>query len=80
MSDLQHRAQKGKEHGVTWTIDDSNYDPVIVTAESIKGHESITYKCTYRPIFGHDVDDISNIEIILENLIRKYATDRYLGT
>lgn len=75
------KIKTGTEHGVEWKIDSTKYDPVIISVKSLTTGEEETeiYECNYRPIFGYDVLDNSNIEEILDKLIVKYANDGYKG-
>ena len=69
------RIYKGFENGVDWEIDMSKFDPVfiIVKNRSTGKGENVIYNCQYRPIFGYDISDTNEINIILDNLINKYA-------
>lgn len=69
------RIYKGFENGVDWEVDKSKFDPVVIIVKNRntgKG-ENVVYNCQYRPIFGYDISDTNEIEIILDNLINKYA-------
>lgn len=78
---MEERITRGTEHGVEWEIDSTQFDPIIISVKSTKTgkEEKIIYQCIYRPIFGHDMDDVRAVEKILDDLIVKYADDGYRG-
>lgn len=68
----------GVEHGVQWTIDDSRFNPIIITVENIKTSEkeTVEHHLLYpNAIFGYDFMDIQEVERTLDGLIKKYADD-----
>jgi hypothetical protein len=68
--------QTGTEHGVTWTVDTkTKVDPIIITVKSDKGEKTVEHRCSHRPIFGYDGDDLNDVEEILDKLIKEYATE-----
>jgi hypothetical protein len=69
------RIYKGFENGVDWEVDKSKFDPIIIIVKNRNtgNGEKVVYNCQYRPIFGYDISDTNEVEIILDNLINKYS-------
>lgn len=59
--------------GLRWTIDELAGDdiPIKIYDKDGKVLVEYLYKCTHRPIFGLDVDDIAEINKILDQLLKE---------
>ena len=64
----------GKENGVEWSVNTTKVDPIIVSVKSAKGQKTVSVKCTHRPIFGYDADDMKRVETVLDELINECLT------
>lgn len=80
MGELVQAIQTGSEHGVGWIIDNTQYrDIILVSVIGEKGNESKIYKCRFKHTLGYSKYDITAVEVMLDELIAKYATDGYAG-
>ena len=61
----------GEYKGITWEVDATRFDPVILTVRKGKWSESVTYNCKRRPTRDYDYFDQIDMEKILDRLIEK---------
>lgn len=68
---------KGTEQGVNWEIDESKFNPIVISVYQIdkpEVGETITHSLEYpNAIFGYDCMDVSIVNNKLDELIKKYA-------
>lgn len=69
---------KGTEQGVNWEIDDSKFNPIIISVYRVDDSEigeTIEHQLTVpNAIFGYDCLDISFVNKKLDDLINKYKS------
>lgn len=68
---------KGTEQGVNWEIDESKFNPIMISVYQIdkpEVGETIIHQLNIpSAIFGYDCLDISIVNDKLDKLIKKYA-------
>ena len=66
--------QEGTEKsGLRWTIDELAGDNILIKIYDKDGKLLVEYmyKCMHKPIFGLDVDDVTQINEVLDRLLKK---------
>lgn len=66
--------QEGIEKsGLRWTVDELAGDDIPIKIYDKDGNvlADYLYKCTHRPIFGLDVDDVAQINKMLNQLLKE---------
>lgn len=70
--------KEGEENGVTWSIDSSKFNPIIIKVRNSNDEEETYNHKLLHPnaIFGYDVSDIEEVNSQLDRLIQKYKIEK----
>ena len=67
------RIQTVEENDSRWEVDANRYDPIIIKVWNVKTGKKReeVYNCMHTPIFGHDIDDIDEVNKLLDSMIKE---------